>query len=90
MPTHSTKRSTTFRLSEGARDLLKRLKEKHGVSEADVVEMALRRMSRVDLAEGRWPALTVLDAASSLIKDGTRQAGETGGGDADDFARATS
>lgn len=62
------KRATSYRLSEEALALVRRLKERHGVSEADVVEMALRRMARVDLAEGAWPPASVLDAASALVE----------------------
>lgn len=62
------KKATSYRLSEEALALVRLLKERHGVSEADVVEMALRRMARVDLADGKWPAAALLDAAAALIE----------------------
>lgn len=68
MPTHSTKKKTSYRLGEEALTLVKRLKERHGVSEADVIEMALRRMARVDLSDGGWPAAAVLDAAVAVLE----------------------
>lgn len=62
------KRAASYRLSPEALALVKRLKERHGVSEADVIEMALRRMARVDLSEGGWPPAAILDAASALVE----------------------
>ena len=61
------KRATSLRLSEDVRALMTRLAERHGVSETDVLEMAVRRMARVDLAEGSWPPLAVLDAAAAVL-----------------------
>ncbi len=66
------KNATSYRLSEHALGLIERLREKHGVSHAAVIEMALRRMARVDLAEGRWPAQAVLDAAPAIIERGEK------------------
>lgn len=62
-----SKQPTSFRLSAEARGLIQRLKEKHGTSEADVIEMAIRRMARVDLSERGWPPMAILDAAASLL-----------------------
>lgn len=58
---------TSFRLSDDIVDLLKRLASHHGISEADVLGMALRRMARVDLSESGWPALAILDAAAAVL-----------------------
>jgi hypothetical protein len=68
MPKHPS----SYRLSEEARTLIVRLKERHGVSEADVIEMAVRRMARADLSEGGAPPATVLDMAVALVERGKR------------------
>jgi predicted transcriptional regulator len=47
MPTE--KRSTTFRLSEEARDLLEQLAQRHGITQTAVLEMAIRDLARRDL-----------------------------------------
>jgi predicted transcriptional regulator len=47
MPTE--KRSTTFRLSEEARQLLEQLAQVNGVAQTAVLEMAIRQMARRDL-----------------------------------------
>ena len=61
------KRATSYRLSDRARENLAKLKEKHDLSEAAIIEMALARMARVDLAEGRWPPRAILDAAVVVL-----------------------
>lgn len=63
------KQATSYRLSEDAKALITRLKEKLGVSEADVIEMAVRRLARVELAEGRMPPADVLAAAVKLVEE---------------------
>jgi hypothetical protein len=56
MPTD--KRSTTFRLSEGARQLLEQLSDHHGISQTAIMEMAIRDLARRDLGDqaGQQPA----------------------------------
>jgi predicted transcriptional regulator len=54
MPTD--KRSTTFRLSEEARQLLERLAEVNGVAQTAVLEMAIRQMARRDLPPAPEPS----------------------------------
>jgi hypothetical protein len=68
LPRLSNVQLVSFRLSEGAIEAIAGLQAAYRCSGADVLEMALRRIARVDLAEGTWPALAVLDAAAALLE----------------------
>lgn len=67
------KSHTSFRLSEEALTLLRRLKEKHGISEASALEMSIRRMASADLTDdGGWPPAATIDLAVALVERGKR------------------
>jgi hypothetical protein len=68
VPTHSTRRMTSYRLTAETRDLIRQLKDRLGLSEAAVIELAVRRLARVELAEGRWPPSAVLDCAARILE----------------------
>jgi hypothetical protein len=50
-----SKQPSSYRLSEECRDLLVRLAEALGLSQAGVIEMAVRKLARLELADRGEP-----------------------------------
>jgi predicted transcriptional regulator len=72
MPTNTTKRSTTYRLSEDARSLLEELARMHGVTQTAVLEMAIRDLGRRDLPDYRPANKPAPDKAGEVKPGGKR------------------
>jgi hypothetical protein len=62
MPTHTKKAGTSYRLSDRARESIRRFADRHGITDSAAVEMAVLALDRVSL---EIPPSVVVDLLES-------------------------